>query len=355
MTQEAVGEPARRHLSAVPPVAAQPAELEALLAELDSLRLSLSSDLGLVAAALDADAPDVARDVLVGSREDLAVFGLRADLALQGAPAGPDDAPAPPPRNPRRARRLAVLAPTLTAAAALVGLLSGVVPANAPAAPERSVVLDAAASYAELFRLHESGAPAERLALVARQLHAEVARLVALAGDDPAAARQALRLLELELQLLAGPQHRGALDAELAESQRLVQALRSAVLATPAAALADPTLADTALAPLPAPVPTPGPTRPRTGGDAVVVVPAAPQPAAPAAEPEPEPQPQPQAQPASAAEPAPAPAEQAAEEPAPAEPTPAESAPTPAPPPGPQAGDPSTWFPTTGTGSVLPR
>jgi hypothetical protein len=88
-------------------------------------------------------------------------------------------------------------------------------------------------SYAELWRLHDGGASSARVAAAARDLHSEVARLVARAADDPAGAQQALRLLELELALLDAPQHGGALAPEKAQSQRLLARLRQALARTP--------------------------------------------------------------------------------------------------------------------------
>jgi hypothetical protein len=169
--------PGRSDLGAAP-------ELQALLTGLDDLRLSLSADLGRAASAVDAGAPSVASDVLAGATDDLAAFSARHGRPLLPIPGergtGPaaDVVPAA-----RRRRRLAVLAPALTAAAALVGLLLGVVPGPA-------------------------GGPAP---------------------EQPAEAEQALRLLELRVQVLDDPQHGGALADELAESQRLVAALRRAV------------------------------------------------------------------------------------------------------------------------------
>lgn len=222
-------------------------ELSALLGEIDTLRLALSADLGLAASAVEVGAFDVARDVIRGGQHDVAGFSVRAEQLLAprepaadgAAPAGaPVEAPAEPevvPLAPRRpARRLALLAPALTAAAALVGLLAGVVPSpGAPFSGGAAMTNAAHDSYAELWRLHDGGASSSRLAQAARDLHAEVARLVALAADDPASAEQALRLLELELALLDDPQHGGALGPERAASQRLLARLREALGRTP--------------------------------------------------------------------------------------------------------------------------
>lgn len=393
MTQDTAGDSARRRLQAwlprapeEPELPAPPApraaldlplypgdrtdvagapELQALLAELDDLRLLLSADLGLVASAVDAGAVEVARDVVAGTQDDLAVFGLRIQHRLRspepglGSRAGAADATEPlaavvpsPPRA-RRSRRLAVLAPVLTAAAALVGLLSGVVPPPATASgPDRSGMTSAAASYAELWRLHEQGAPAPDLARVARRLHAEVARLVELAGLDPATAQQALRLLELELKVLEHPQHGGALAAELAESQRLVAVLRNAVLGSsatvpgdrpplqPATARSAPRVArPAASADGPAPA-----AAARTGGSLPGAAPSASHAAGPPAEkprPSGEDEDQQQARPAAGQQPSPS-----------ASPSPRPSSSPPPQEPGPPPQDAPVWLPTIGP--VLP-
>lgn len=220
-------------------------ELSALLDEIDSLRLALSADLGLAASAVDVGALDVARDVISGGQHDVAGFSVRAEqLLAPREPVGhalattepPAEEPTEPevPRARRAARRLALLAPTLTAAAALVGLLAGVVPSpGAPGAGGSPMTHAAHDSYAELWRLHDSGAPSSQLAQAARDLNTEVARLVALAAQDPASAEQAMRLLELELALLDDPQHGDALGPERAASQRLLARLRQALGGTP--------------------------------------------------------------------------------------------------------------------------
>lgn len=317
-------------------------EISALLADLDTLRLGLSTDLGMAASAVEAGVYDVARDVVDGGRHDLAAFAARAERHLRVPEADVGDAGLVLPLAPRRrGRRLAVLGPALTAAAAVVGLLTGVVPNDSGSAgPRPSVMSEAAASYAELWRLHEQGAPPAQLREVARQLHAEMARLVAVASADPATAAQALRLLELEVRVLGDPQHGGALDAELAESQRLVAALRRAALAAGAGDLLTslPQPDELPSVPLPQAVPeaapeaapsAPEPRRDDTGPAGTAVAPPAQAPAL-----------KPPALTPTAAKRSPEPAASSEPEPEPMA--------TPASPP------PGSWFPTSGTGSVLP-
>lgn len=321
----------------VGPDAREPA-IAALLADLDTLRLGLSTDLGMAASAVEVGAFEVARDVVDGGRHDLAAFTARAERHLAApAPAPGGTEPAGTELAPRRrARRLAVLGPALTAAAAVVGLLTGVVPqGGATAGPRPSLMSEAAASYAELWRLHEQGAPPAELREVARQLHAEVARLVGVAAADRTTAAQALRLLELEVRVLDHPQHGGALEAELAESQRLLAVLRRAALngrvgqalaslpqsddlpPAPGAAPGAGVAADTAVAPRAVRNDS------RPAGMAVSPPAAAP---VPAPEPVSEPAPEPTPEPEPAAEPSPEPS----------------------------SSPPGSWFPNGGTGSVFP-
>lgn len=291
-------------------------ELSALLGEIDALRLALSADLGAAASAVEVEAYDVARDVVAGGQDDLAAFSVRARHHLAAEPeadAGDSEAGADPVSSRIRAgrgRRLALLAPALTAAAALVGLLAGVVPAPGPGATGRAPMTNAAAaSYAELWRLHERGAPAPRLAEAARELHTEVARLVALAAEDPATAERALQLLELELRLLDDAKHDGALRPELVESQRLVAVLRSAVRGAPVG----PLLRQLPKESRPAPVARRTLAEPPLEGPAPAVADlspvVAPEPPPPSSEPEPaeEAPPSPEPTPEPSAEPSPSP------------------------------------------------
>jgi hypothetical protein len=136
--------------------------------------------------------------------------------------------------------------------------------------------------------------------------------------------------------VLQDPQHGGALDAELAESQRLVALLRSAVLGSPVATL----LTDLPPRPAPAltrppresapPAPTTSGTTPSTGGDRRPPSVPSPAPLPPPADSgpapaSPEPQPQPEPQPSSTSD----------------EPDPASD-------------EPGAWIPTRGNGSILP-
>lgn len=218
-----------------PADAAGPAELASLLEDLGSLRLSLSADMGLLASAVEMKAYDIAAEVVEGERHDLAAFGARAGARLEAAAAdepAETDGPAERGTGARRSRRLRALvpaAPALVAAAALVGVLAGIAPGGT-APPSGTTSLDAAAaSYAQLYRLHERGASESTLLAASYGLHAEVARVMALASSDPQRAEAALRLLASEVTSVEDDDERADLRAVLAESQRLLAVLEAAV------------------------------------------------------------------------------------------------------------------------------
>jgi hypothetical protein len=203
-----------------------------LLDDLTRTRLGLSADLGVLASAVELRAFDVADEVVDGTRADLQAL---ADRLAERADASGDPCPVVPLRRPRRRVLRAALpaAPALAAAAALVGVLAGLTPAPRPAEPTGPVQVDAAAaSYAELYRLHERGVGGQALQDAARALHAEVARVMALAASDPAAAEAALRELLGAVTAVADEDLRADLRSVLAESQRLLAALEAAVSAT---------------------------------------------------------------------------------------------------------------------------
>ncbi|HVM28611.1 MAG TPA: hypothetical protein VM433_13200, partial [Mycobacteriales bacterium] len=260
--------------------AADPSAVGALLDELAHARLSLSSDLGLLAAAVELGAHDVAVDVVEGTRNDLAAFTARiTSPSLTGTAAHSGDQPSSSsradrpaavpaadtarlaPLHPRRRALRAALpvAPAL-AAAALIGVLAGVLPAGPSTAPPTGTpdMTAAASSYAELFRLHERGATSETLVQAAHGLHAEVARVMALAATDPAAAEQALRLLAQEVASVGDDDQRAELRSVLALSRRLLAELTEQVGTGALPAPVDAALPER----LPAPEPQPAPSAP---------------------------------------------------------------------------------------------
>lgn len=246
-----------------PADAAGPAELASLLEELSSLRLSLSADMGLIASAVEMQAYDIAAEVVEGERHDLAAFGARAGAHLEAAAADEPADRATAARRSRRLRALVPAAPGLVAAAALVGVLAGIAPAGS-APPSGPTSLDAAAaSYAQLYRLHERGASESTLRAASYGLHAEVARVMALASSDPQGAEAALRLLASEVTSVEDDDERADLRAVLAESQRLLAVLEAAVAgAVSQTTGALPGAPTDAVTPRPVPLPAPQPLAP---------------------------------------------------------------------------------------------
>ena len=199
------------------------ADLSALLADIDALRLTLQTDLSLAAAALDEGAQDLAAELVDGDLHEVRAFGDRAGARL--AQLHDEVLPAV---VPLRRRRILSAAPLMAAAAALVGFVA-FSPNGGPApAPETRLTSAAMAGY-ELSRLASEGAPDEQLLLAAEELNDELAALIAQAADDPVAAQQALMLLEQTTEVLAGQGDSGVLRGVLAETAALRERLRDAL------------------------------------------------------------------------------------------------------------------------------
>lgn len=214
-------------------------ELAALLGEIDALRTTLETDLSLAAAALEAGADDLAGELVDGDRSELRAFSARAAahlIALDAAAAAtPAPVPTPVAALPRRRRpRLLQAAPLLAAAAALLGFAAGVVPDRGVASQPATTLTSAAQASYELNRLASLGATDEALRQAAEELNAELSALVAQASGDPAAAAQALVLLDSTDDVLTRSNDTGLLRGVLAEARALRARLQGAL---PAAAL----------------------------------------------------------------------------------------------------------------------
>lgn len=199
------------------------ADLSALLGDIDALRLTLQTDLTLAAAALEAGAPELADELVGGDVAEVRAFGesaLERLAALETADDEVEVAATPLPR-----RRILSAAPLMAAAAALIGFVAFVPDRGVPATPETSMTSAAMAGY-ELSRLAQAGAPDEALALAAEELNDELAELIAQAATDPAAAQQALMLLETTTQVLSRQGDSGVLRSVMAETQLLRAKLR---------------------------------------------------------------------------------------------------------------------------------
>lgn len=226
------GRPARETAASVLPGAPRVAALDALLREVDGLRLTLETDLTLAAAAVESGAPGLAGELVDGDLRHLQQFQARALGHLEELAADEQPAVVVPLRRRRRVR--VSLAPLAGAAAALVAVL-GLLPAATSA--EQPAPTAAMSSWNHLTRLAGADASSGQLRTAALRWHAEVAGLVARAATDPAAARQALVLLQAEQHVLAGQNDPAALGPVIAQSRALADRLRAALPAAAATPL----------------------------------------------------------------------------------------------------------------------
>ncbi|HTL22656.1 MAG TPA: hypothetical protein VL281_01360 [Mycobacteriales bacterium] len=221
--------------------------LDALLREVDDLRLTLETDLSLAASAVESGEPGVAADILGADRAALHAFEDRALAHL-----GELD-------SPRRQRIWAqVHAAPIVAAAALVGVLVGVVPHTLGPGPDSSTRNVAASdSLQRLQELAENGS-ADEVRAASAQLHLQLAGVVANAKYDPAAAQTALLLLTYEQSAIVRSGDSGALADVLRQSQALAAAI---VAALPRSARTSiPRLAPVVVEPTQSPAPKPSPS-----------------------------------------------------------------------------------------------
>lgn len=223
-------------------------ELDALLRQVDDLRLTLETDLSLAASALEAGAPELALDVVDSDRAELAAFERRAldsldDLELS---------------SHRRTRSwIPAHAASIAVAAGLVGLLAGLVPqAVAPGQPSTSNV-SAGAALERLQELAEDG-DASEIREASAALHAQLAAVVATAKTDPAAARTALLLLSYEQHAIVSSGDVAELSDVLRQSQALASRIRAALPVAVRSALPKPVVPTSGVtAPQPAPSSSP--------------------------------------------------------------------------------------------------
>ena len=243
--------------------------LDALLREVDDLRLTLETDLSLAASAVESGEPGLAADILGGDRAVLHVFEDRAlaHLAQLDSPAALDSAP-------RQRIWAQVHAAPIVAAAALVGVLIGVVPHTlGPGSDPSSRTVAASDSLERIQELAESG-NADEVRAASAQLHRQLAGVVANAQSDPAAAQTALLLLSYEQSAIVRSGDSRALADVLRQSQALAAAI---VAALPKSARPAAPRLTVVVEPKASAAPTPSPT-------------AAPKPkASPAASPKPSP------------------------------------------------------------------
>ncbi len=248
------GTPRRRRPRRAAPLP-RVADLDALLRDVDTLRLTLETDLSLAASAMEAGEPALAADILDADREAVANFealalGRLGSLEEQGAE-----------RPARRRTRVMPQAATFVAAAAVVGVLAGVVPQAISHHPDTASPAAATDSLERLQALVEHGNPNEiRAASV--ELHEQLAAVVATAGTDPAAAQHALLLLSYEQSAIARSAEPSVLADVLRQSQALASAIRAALppavrRTIPVQLPAAPTKPPATTSPTPTPKPSP--------------------------------------------------------------------------------------------------
>ncbi len=219
------GTPARR-LRLVPPRPRPQSQepprveaLDALLREVDDLRLTLETDLTLAASAVESGHTELAADILGGDRAALHAFEGHALDHLAELEAAP-----------RRQRLWAqVHAAPIVAAAALVGVLVGVVPqALGPRTDGSATQTVAASSLQRLQEFAETG-DAGQVREASAQLHRDLAGVLANAKSDPVAAQTALLLLTYEQSAIVHSGDSGALADVLRNSQALAAAIVAAL------------------------------------------------------------------------------------------------------------------------------
>ena len=236
--------------------------LDALLREVDGLRLTLETDLSLAASAVEAGSPGLAMDILESDRTGLARFEDRALGHLASLSAA----------HPVRRRRVRVPAVPFVAAAALVGFLVGVVPSTVSSGTDAVQVSTVAAnSSLDQLKAFAAEGNTDQVRITAFTLHQQLLAVVARAGSDPAAAERALFMLSIERNAIEASGDSVALreilvrSADLAKRIRnaLPSALRSGVPAAPALELprtASPTPKPTTASSKPTPSPTASPS-----------------------------------------------------------------------------------------------
>ena len=239
--------PARETAASVLPGVPRVGSLDALLREVDSLRLTLETDLTMAASAVEAGAPQIAIDIIDADRRGLTTFEDRAlDHLLDLSDAVP---------APRSGSRWQAAAP-FVAAAAVVGFLVGGVPTSTVPASVRD--LRSASASNNLTRLTDAAAAGETNNVLdaANDLHEQLEEVLAQAKTDPAAARAALVLLSAERAAIeqSTSHDSPALRAVLAQSARLSSLIFQALPHSVRTTLPTPAV------PVIQPQPTPSPT-----------------------------------------------------------------------------------------------
>ena len=239
----------RETASTVLPGSPRVAALDALLREVDGLRLTLETDLGAAADAVEAGDLKLAHDIIDTDVTGLRGFENRALGNLSALSAAPMVAPG------ERHWWSRVPAAPFVAAAALVGFLVGVLPTDlAPPATDSVTRLAANSSLGQLTQLASSGAPASQLQAASDRLHADLASLIAGSKNDPEIARQVLAWLSAERHVLQSTGDSSAITLLLRQSDALSRSVTAALPPAVRAVVTAPVV-------VPVVVPTPTPTK----------------------------------------------------------------------------------------------
>jgi hypothetical protein len=215
--------PARETAESVLPNLPRVGALDALLREVDGLRLSLETDLTLAAAAVEGGAPQMAIEIIDNDLDGLRAFESRALDHLSDLAHPAQDQPAS-----RRWWSHVPAAPFVAAAA--VGFLLGVVPHTGGATPGQISASPASASQslANLTRLAADGQTSQ-VRDAASTLHSQLMVLIDQAGSNPNAAKQGLLLLASERAVIAQSGDSQALRDVLAASNSLSNLILNAL------------------------------------------------------------------------------------------------------------------------------
>jgi hypothetical protein len=203
--------------------------LDALLREVDGLRLTLETDLTLAASAVESGATQIAVEILDSDINGLAVFERRALGHLSTLSDAADLAAAVP---VARRNRVRVAATPFVAAAAVIGFLLGVVPHAVSTTDVISTSTVAANGSLTQLKQFAADGRTSQVRATARTLHAQLLAVVANAGSDPAAAQQALLLLSYERDAIVQSGDSLALHDVLVQSAALANKIRNAMPAT---------------------------------------------------------------------------------------------------------------------------
>lgn len=231
--------------------------LDALLREVDGLRLTLETDLSLAASAVEAGRPGLAADILDGDRASVAGFEARALGHLQDLADDADDAERPV--VPLRRRRVAVasLSPFVAAAAVVALVLT-----LAPQAGTRTDPSTPVAAVAAIDRIQEAAAVGDTNTVRAAslQLHEQLLAVAAVAAQNPEMAQQALILLSAEREAIVASGDMAALQDVLRKSTALANKIRNAMPHSVRATVpVPPAIVEPSQAPSPAPAPSSSP------------------------------------------------------------------------------------------------